>query len=177
MRNTIKEAGKKIVWETGRGDEKTPDRFVSFYTELLRGALTPRPKLTTFPSEESGIVCVRKIRFFSVCEHHLAPFYGRVSIAYIPGGKILGLSKFARIVDWVSRRPQTQERMTHEIITELVEELNPQGVLVVAEGKHLCMMARGVEEFEAEMLTSEVCGEMMTSSEARSEAFSLLNSK
>jgi GTP cyclohydrolase I len=140
---------------------KTPDRAAAamrFFTqgygqsleEILNGAI--------FEEENNQMVVLRDIEFFSNCEHHLVPFFGKCHIAYIPSGKIVGVSKMARIVDMFARRLQVQERLTNQIADALEEALEPQGVGVIAEGVHLCMIARGVEKQHSKMTTSAMRG-------------------
>ncbi|MCS7257677.1 MAG: GTP cyclohydrolase I FolE, partial [Thermomicrobium sp.] len=120
-------------------------------------------------------VVVKGIEFYSLCEHHLLPFFGHVHIGYVPRGRILGLSKFARIVDLYARRLQVQERLTQQIAQAIQEVLDPQGVAVVADGIHLCMMMRGVEKQHARTTTSAMLGIFESSAGARDEFYRLLS--
>jgi len=122
------------------------------------------------------MVLVKDIEFYSLCEHHLLPFYGRIHVGYIPDGKIIGLSKIPRIVDVFARRLQVQERMTVQIAEALVEILNPKGVGVVADGKHLCMMMRGVQKQNSSTMTSCLRGTFQSDSKTRLEFMSFVNS-
>ncbi len=134
---------------TREGLVKTPERVersLRFLTEGYTLTLEQTVSDAVFRAEGSELVIVRDIDFYSLCEHHLLPFFGRVHIAYVPDQTILGLSKFARIVNLFSRRLQVQERLTAEIADALMQTLKPKGVLVVAEASHLCMMMRGVEK-------------------------------
>lgn len=124
---------------------------------------------------DSDMVIIRNIEFHSLCEHHMVPFSGKVTIAYIPNGKILGLSKFARIVELYARRLQVQERLTRQIATAVMELLSPLGVGVIMEASHMCMVMRGVEKTEASTLTSTVLGSFKTDKDIRKEFFSLAN--
>lgn len=137
--------------------QETPQRVARAYAELL----TPRAfNLTTFPNEEryDEMVLARDIPFHSLCEHHLLPFFGKAHIGYIPDGQIVGLSKLARVVDGFARRLQVQERMTLQIRDAIEEVLAPQGVAVVIEAQHLCMIMRGVEKQHSVTTTSAMSG-------------------
>ena len=125
-----------------------------------------------FEAEGSEMVLVKDIEFYSMCEHHMLPFYGRAHIAYIPDGKILGLSKFARIVDLYSRRLQVQERITAQIADAVEELLAPQGVAVMMEGTHLCMAMRGVQKQNSSTSTSAMRGVFRDDSRTRAEFMS-----
>lgn len=164
---------------TRNGLEKTPERAAKamhFLTqgyeldaqEILRGAL--------FDENHNQMVIVKDIELYSLCEHHLLPFYGRAHIAYIPNGKIVGLSKLARVVDVFARRLQVQERLTTQLRDALEEALNPLGVAVVIEAKHLCMMMRGVSKQNSVTTTSAFTGEFEKQS-TRSEFINLISSK
>ena len=133
---------------------------------LLNGAV--------FEEDYDDMVIVRDIEFYSLCEHHLLPFYGRAHVAYIPNGKIVGISKVARIVDMFARRLQVQERLTIEIATAMQDALAPRGVAVVTEAKHMCMLMRGVEKQNSMVMSSHVLGQFRTNQETRSEFMRLL---
>jgi GTP cyclohydrolase I len=128
-----------------------------------------------FHEECSEMVLVRDIEFYSLCEHHLLPFFGRVHVAYIPSGRIIGLSKIPRIVDLFSRRLQVQERMTVQIAEALQAKLQPNGVAVVAYASHLCMMMRGVQKQNSSAMTSCLLGGFRSDARTRSEFFGLIN--
>lgn len=163
--------------EPGReGLAETPARAAVALGELTRGYSVDVPALLkTFDSEGyDEMVVQRGIHFYSLCEHHLLPFFGVVNIAYIPNGKIVGLSKLARLVDAYARRLQVQERMVVQIANALEQHLGAVGVMVVVEAEHLCMAMRGVECADADTYTSAVRGAMKTKPEARAEALSLL---
>lgn len=164
---------------TRNGLEKTPERVAKamhFLTQgykmdaaaILRGAL--------FDENHNQMVIVKDIELYSLCEHHMLPFYGRAHIAYIPNGKIVGLSKLARVVDVFARRLQVQERLTIQIRDALHEALNPLGVAVVIEAKHLCMMMRGVSKQNSVTTTSAFTGEF-EKQPTRSEFINLISSK
>lgn len=144
------------------GLEATPDRAIQAWTELLEGhKLSPAEILgTTFEAEGTGIQVCSEINFFSVCEHHLLPFFGTVKIAYKPERRVAGLSKLARLVDCYARRLQIQERMTQQIADSLFEHLVPKGVLVICKAKHLCCHGRGVRRIQMEFKTQAECGEV-----------------
>ncbi len=137
--------------------------------EVVNGAI--------FHENSDNMVIVRDIEFFSMCEHHLFPFFGYANIAYIPNGKIIGLSKLARITDMFARRLQVQERLTVEIANALQEVLQPRGVAVVIEAKHMCMMARGVEKQCSDMVSSHVIGEFRDNPATRAEFINLVGKR
>jgi GTP cyclohydrolase I len=151
---------------------KTPNRVARMYDELLSGYRTDPAKLINgalFEVDYNDMVIVRDIEFSSLCEHHMLPFLGRVHVAYIPNGKVIGLSKIPRIVDMFARRLQVQERMTRQIADFINEVLQPQGVAVVADGVHMCSMMRGVKKHEASMTTSSVHGVFKDDNKTRAE--------
>jgi GTP cyclohydrolase I len=150
----------------------TPGRMARGYAELL----TPRDfSLTTFPNDESydELVIARDIPFVSVCEHHLLPFVGTATVGYLPGDRILGLSKLARVVEQFARRPQVQERMTTQIARRLDEELRPRGVGVVVEAEHSCMTLRGVRATGSSTVTSALLGVLRSEPDSRAEFLAL----
>jgi GTP cyclohydrolase I len=143
------------------GLRNTPDRVARMYTELLSGYHTDPEKIINgalFNINYDEMVLVRDIEFYSLCEHHMLPFLGRAHVAYLPAGKVIGLSKIPRIVDMYARRLQVQERMTRQIADLIQTTLEPQGVAVVVEGMHLCAMMRGVKKHDARMTTSAMHG-------------------
>lgn len=126
----------------------TPKRVAKMYREVFSGVgIDPKIALTTtFKEDYDGLVMVKDITYYTFCEHHLIPFFGRAHIGYIPNGRVVGLSKFARLVELVSKRPQVQERMTEQIADAIMTVLEPDGVMVSVEGTHLCMCARGIKK-------------------------------
>jgi GTP cyclohydrolase IA len=154
------------------GLKRTPERVARMYAELLAGYTTdPRVVLNDaiFEVKYDEMVIVRDIEFYSLCEHHLLPFMGRVHVAYIPDGKVIGLSKIPRMVDIFARRLQVQERMTRQIADLIRDLLHPQGVGVVVEALHLCMMMRGVQKHNARMTTSAMHGAFRANLATRQE--------
>lgn len=143
------------------GLRETPRRMARMYGELLAGYETGIHTLVNgalFDVDYREMIVVKDIEYYSLCEHHLLPFFGRAHVAYIPGDKVIGLSKIPRIVEMYARRLQVQERLTQQIASQLEEVLHPQGVAVVLEGTHLCMSMRGVEQRTARMRTSAMLG-------------------
>jgi len=166
--------------DSGReGLEKTPERVAKAMQFLTQGygqdanAILNSAK---FHEEVSEMIIVKDIELYSMCEHHMLPFYGKAHVAYIPNGYITGLSKIARVVDVFSRRLQVQERLTHQILNAIKETLNPFGVAVVIEASHLCMMMRGVQKQNSVTTTSAFYGEFEKNS-TRSEFMKLISSK
>ncbi len=154
------------------GLKNTPNRVARMYPELLAGYRADPIKLVNdalFSVDYDDMVIVRDIEFYSLCEHHMLPFIGRAHVAYIPKGKVIGLSKIPRIVDMFSRRLQIQERMTRQIADFIDDLLKPQGVAVVVEGLHLCSMMRGVRKHDARMTTSTMLGTFRTKIATREE--------
>lgn len=140
---------------------ETDRRVAEMYVEMFHGLREgSEPRVTTFPNEEgySHMVMERDIPFYSMCAHHLVPFYGHAHIAYIPNERILGLSKFARILEFYAKRPQLQERLTEQVVTFLVDKLQPKGAMVVIEARHLCVEMRGVKKPGALTVTSALRG-------------------
>ncbi len=156
---------------------ETPARVARMYAELFSGLhLDPRRHLRrVFDESFDELVLVRDISFNSMCEHHLLPFLGKAHLGYLPKGKIVGLSKLARVVEEVSRRPQVQERMTHLIADMMAEELDAKGVIVVLEAEHSCMSIRGIRKPGAVTITSAVRGLFKSNQSSRAEVMSLIN--
>ncbi|SDW69140.1 GTP cyclohydrolase I FolE [Paenibacillus sp. CF384] len=173
VREILKLIGEDVERE---GLLETPARVTRMYEEIFAGyEVDPREVLgVTFDEQHEELVIVRDIVYYSQCEHHMAPFFGKAHIGYIPSGKIAGLSKLARLVEAVTRRLQVQERITSQIANIMDEVLQPHGVMVVVEGEHLCMCARGVKKPGSKTVTSAVRGDFRTSAALRSEFLSLL---
>lgn len=160
-----------------QGLVKTPNRAArafEFLTNGYRQSLDDLVNNAIFDSEASEIVLVKDIELYSMCEHHLLPFVGKAHVAYIPNGKVIGLSKVARVVDMFARRLQIQENLTIQIADALMKTLHPTGVAVVIEAKHLCMMMRGVEKQNSVMKTSCLLGSFKEDGRTRSEFLALL---
>ena len=178
----IEKAVREIIEAIGEdpmreGLIETPERVARFYAEVFEGIhQDPERVVDAFFGEEryQEIVMVKEIPFYSMCEHHFVPFHGAAHVAYMPDGRVTGLSKLARLVDGFARRPQMQERLTAQVADCLDRALRPLGVLVVVEAEHLCMSMRGVRKPGAKTVTSAVRGIMETNSATRSEAMSLL---
>lgn len=179
----IQSAVREILENIGEDPKRdgllsTPDRVSRMFSELTAGYTTDPVKLVNnalFDVDYNDIVLVKDIEFYSLCEHHMLPFYGRAHVAYIPDGRVLGLSKIPRIVEMYARRLQVQERMTAQIANFLQDLLNPQGVAVIVEGAHMCAMMRGVKKSEASMTTRTFLGEFDTNPELRSEFINLVS--
>lgn len=161
----------------GEGIEDTPRRAADALIELTSGYAVDIPALfKTFDAEGyEEMVVVRDIAFSSLCEHHLLPFHGHAHVAYIPDGRVVGLSKIARLVDAYAHRLQVQERLTGQVADALMEHLSPKGVAVVMEAEHLCMSLRGPRKPGAVTGTSALRGEMLDEPEARAEALALIH--
>lgn len=178
----IEKAVREILEAVGEDPEReglrdTPARVARFYAEVLGGIeADPGDDVDAFFGDEhyQEIVMVKDIPFYSLCEHHLVPFHGRAHVAYLPRGRVTGLSKLARLVDGFARRPQMQERLTAQVADTLRDRLDPLGVLVVIEAEHLCMSMRGIKKPGATTVTSAVRGTMASDAATRAEAMSLL---
>jgi len=154
------------------GLKRTPDRVARMYEELLAGYRTDPVALVNdalFEVEYDEMVIVRDIEFYSLCEHHMLPFLGRAHVAYMPRGRVIGLSKIPRIVDMFSRRLQVQERLTRQVADFLMEVLHPRGVAVVVEAIHMCSMIRGVKKHDTRMTTSSMLGAFRNNMATRME--------
>ncbi|NGM17655.1 GTP cyclohydrolase I FolE [Eggerthellaceae bacterium zg-893] len=178
------EQGVRLILEgigedpTREGLVKTPERVARMYEEIFAG-MTEDPAVhfeTTFDEGHEEMVIVSDIPFYSMCEHHLVPFFGKAHVAYIPArdGRICGLSKLARLVDAYAKRPQVQERLTSQVADMLIDQLHPQGVLVVLEAEHMCMSMRGIKKPGSKTTTSAVRGIFERNQATRSEALSLI---
>lgn len=162
------------------GLQKTPERVEKAMRFLTQGYQQSAEKVigdALFEETHHNMVLVRDIEFYSMCEHHMLPFFGKAHVAYIPGGKIVGLSKMARVVDVFARRLQVQERMTDQIADALGQELQPRGVGVVIEAQHFCMMMRGVEKQGSSTITSAMRGAFLDDPATREEFLRLVHSR
>lgn len=180
-RERIEAAVREILIAVGEDPDReglveTPARVARMYEEIFSGLEDdPARHLKLFDESSEEMVVVRDIPLYSMCEHHLIPFLGKAHIAYIPSnGKVIGLSKLARIVDSFARRPQLQERLTGQIADFLYDNLEPMGVAVVVEAEHLCMTMRGARASGAKTMTSALRGTMRSDARTRAEAMSLL---
>jgi len=192
-REVVEESVRSILAYIGEdptrdGLQDTPRRVIKAYDEILSGyKMDPKDALSTvFDNGDddapnavryNGMVMLKDIDFYSMCEHHMLPFFGKAHIAYIPNeetGKIVGISKLARLLDVFAKRLQVQERLTAQIADAIEEVLNPAGVLVVIEAQHLCMLMRGVKKSNATMITSEVRGFFLERPKAKQEAMTFL---
>lgn len=177
----IEAAVRELLLAIGEDPERdglrdTPARMARMYAEVFAGLQHDPADLlgVTFPEEHREMVILRDIPFASFCEHHLLPFSGRAHIGYIPNGRVIGLSKLARLVDGFARRPQVQERLTSAIADTLMTTLKPDGVAVLIEASHTCMTIRGVQKPGATMVTSAVRGGFRQRPETRAEFFALV---
>jgi GTP cyclohydrolase I len=159
------------------GLQRTPVRVAETWRFLTKGYQDNIETVINgaiYETDTNHMVIVKDIEIFSMCEHHLLPFYGKCHIGYIPHGRVIGISKLARIAEIFSRRLQIQERLTHQIARTLMDRLTPEGVGVVIEAKHLCMMMRGVEKQNSSMLTSAMLGSFHNSNATRNEFLTLI---
>ena len=162
------------------GLKKTPHRVTESLAFLTRGYQMDPDKVindAVFTEDYEEMIVQKDIDFFSLCEHHLLPFFGKAHVAYLPRHKIIGVSKLARLVDVFARRLQVQERLTNQIATTIMEKLNPLGAAVVIEAEHLCMRMRGVEKQNSLMITSTLLGAFRTRQETRNEFMNLIRQK
>jgi GTP cyclohydrolase I len=178
----VKEEIKKILIDIGEDPQregllKTPQRVEEVFRFLSSGHKVDLGKLLNnalFKVDYDEMVIVKNIEMYSLCEHHLLPFFGRCHVGYLPNKYVIGLSKIPRIVETFSRRLQVQERLTQQIAETITNAIDPKGVAVVIEGQHLCMMMRGVEKQNTQMITSAMLGRFRNDSRSRSEFFSLI---
>jgi len=181
LETAVKNILKAIGEDPGRqGLEKTPYRVARMYKELTKGYRESPERLINkahFDVAYDEMVVVTNIDFYSLCEHHMLPFFGVAHVGYIPRGRVVGLSKIPRIVEMFARRLQVQENMTQEIANVLHAQLEPDGVGVVIEGYHMCMMMRGVEKQKAKMITSSLLGSFKEDSKTRTEFLELIRSE
>ncbi len=177
-KNKMQALTRTLLEEIGENPKReglldTPRRVTEMFAELTEGySMNPKQILSREWSEVSGMVVAKDIGFFSLCEHHILPFHGKVHIGYIPSRAVVGLSKLVRLVDCFSKRLQLQERMTKQLADALNENLHPHGVVVVVQARHLCMEMRGVKS-GADIVTSEIRGQF-EKFETRSEFFQML---
>ncbi len=178
----IEDAVRNILIAIGEDPEReglrqTPQRVARMYAEIFDGVgRDPGEVVDAFFGDEhyQEIVMVRDIPFYSSCEHHLVPFHGKAHVAYIPQGRVTGLSKLARLIEGFARRPQMQERLTAQVADALMDRLDPLGVMVVIEAEHLCMSMRGVRKPGSITVTSAVRGSLATNPSTRAEAMALM---
>jgi len=178
IERAVKEILSAVGEDVKRADiRETPKRVADMYEEILGGTnMDPEPELeVVFEKEHDEIVLLKNIPFYSICEHHLLPFFGKAHVAYIPGNnKVTGLSKLARVVDILSRRLQVQERITTDIAEIIMKKLSPKGVMVIIEAEHLCMSMRGVKKPGVLTITSAVRGVFRRNEKTRAEAMALI---
>jgi GTP cyclohydrolase I len=182
---TLQQIYAELLYRIGEdpsrnGLVRTPERMEKAMTFLTRGyQQTVEGVLhgALFDVDYDEMVIVKDIEFYSLCEHHLLPFFGKAHVAYLPDGKVIGLSKIARIVDLFARRLQVQERLTQQIAEAVNDAVHPQGVGVVLEGQHLCMMMRGVEKQHSETVTSSMLGVFKSQQQTRNEFLSLIDAR
>jgi GTP cyclohydrolase I len=177
----IKKAVREILEAIGEDPERegligTPERIAEMYADIFSGdELEALEEIRVgFKEPHSEMILIKDIPFYSMCEHHLLPFYGKAHVAYIPKGKIVGLSKIARVVDILSKKPQMQERFTSKIADVIEKGLDPVGVGVVVEAEHMCMVMRGVKKPGSYVVTSALRGGFRTRPDTRAEFFSLV---
>ena len=178
----IKNLTKQLLEEIGEdpsreGLLKTPSRVSKAWSFFSRGYNQDLDEIinnAVFNEDATDMVVVRDVEFFSLCEHHLIPFFGRAHVAYLPNGRVIGLSKIPRIIDMFSRRLQVQERLTRQIAETVKEILDPIGVAVIMEGQHMCMQMRGVEKQNSLTTTSSMLGKFRESDRTRSEFLSII---
>lgn len=180
----IEKAVREILYAIGEDPDReglldTPSRMARMYEEIFAGLKEdPKKHLEVYFQDEKyeELVLIKDIPFYSVCEHHLVPFFGKAHVGYLPkDGRLTGLSKLARVVDTVAKRPQLQERITATVADALVDKLDPYGVIVVVEAEHMCMTMRGVKKPGSKTITSAVRGTFATDPKSRAEVLSMIN--
>jgi GTP cyclohydrolase I len=178
----IQDAVRMILEAIGEDPDReglkdTPLRISKMYEEIFSGIGETAEKYLdrTFTAERDDLVIEKDITYFSMCEHHLVPFFGKVHIAYIPNGKVAGLSKLARTVEVYAKKPQLQERLTAEIADAMMEYLKPKGVMVIIEGEHMCMTMRGVKKPGTKTITTSYRGDFEENVDLRREVRELIN--
>lgn len=183
-KNRIEKAVREILFAIGEDPDReglinTPNRIARMYEEIFSGLnQDPCEHLKVYFQEEKyeELVLIKDIPFYSVCEHHLVPFFGHAHVGYLPkNGRLTGLSKLARVVETISKRPQLQERLTASIANTIVDALDPYGVIVVIEAEHMCMTMRGVKKPGSKTITSAVRGLFSTDAKSRAEVLSMIN--
>ena len=184
-KETIADLMRKVIALVGEdptreGLRKTPERYekaLKFLTSGYHQSVDTVLNGATFSVHYDEMVVVKDIEFFSLCEHHLLPFFGKAHVAYLPSKRVLGLSKIARLVNRFERRRQIQERMTYQIAQAIEEKISPEGVGVIIEARHLCMQMRGVEKQHGQAVTSAMLGSFRHNKQTRDEFLSLVGSK
>lgn len=182
LEGTIADHLRSILYLLGEDPEReglldTPLRFAKAMVDLTQGYGADFGKITNgavFNQPDSGMVVIRDIELFSLCEHHMLPFYGKAHVAYLPQDKVIGLSKIPRIVDAFARRLQIQEKLSQQIATEIMERLAPRGVAVIIEAYHMCVMMRGIEKQGSRTVTTSMVGAFKDDAELRRELHDLL---
>jgi GTP cyclohydrolase IA len=182
---TIADLIRKVITQIGEdpnreGLRKTPERFekaLKFLTSGYNQSVETVLNGATFSVHYDEMVVVKDIEFFSLCEHHLLPFFGKAHVAYLPSKRVLGLSKIARLVNMFARRLQIQERMTQQVAQAIEEKISPEGVGVIIEARHLCMQMRGVEKQHGQAVTSAMLGSFRHNKQTRDEFLSLVRSR
>ncbi len=182
----IEKAVREILFAIGEDPDReglidTPKRIARMYEEIFSGLeQDPAEHLKIYFQEEKyeELVLIKDIPFYSVCEHHLVPFFGKAHVGYLPkDGRLTGLSKLARVVETVSKRPQLQERLTTTVANTIMNSLDPYGVIVVIEAEHMCMTMRGVKKAGSKTVTSAVRGVFATDAKSRAEVLSMINNR
>ncbi len=183
-REKVEEAVRLLLEGIGEDVEReglreTPERVARMYEELFAGmgACAGEHLSKTFEAAKSGMVIERDIPFYSVCEHHMLPFYGKIHIAYLPEGKVVGISKLARTVEVFARRLQIQERLTGQIADAIMESLHPAGVLVMAQAEHMCMTMRGIKKPGSQTVTLAVRGDFEKNEKLQNQFFQMMQTE